>query len=243
MQYAYLSDSVKADKISDDGRKGSFDIKGLSPGYGLTLGNSLRRALLSSLPGAAVTHFKVKGILHEFSTIPGVLEDVVEIGLNLKKVRFKFTADEPQVLTLKIKGNRAVTGADIKSNAQVSIVNPEIHLFTVTDKKTEVEMELTVEKGLGYVPVERRKTAKLEIGVVALDAIFTPVINVALHIENMRVGDRTDYDRLNLEIETDGSISPSKALHKASRILVDHFKKIGDLNGESEKEEGVEKEE
>ncbi|MFA4999721.1 MAG: DNA-directed RNA polymerase subunit alpha [Parcubacteria group bacterium] len=237
MQYAYLSDSVKIKKISDDGHKGSFDIEGLFPGYGLTLGNSLRRVLISSLPGAAVTQFKVKGILHEFSTIPGVLEDVVEIGMNLKKLRFRFTADEPQVLTIKIKGEKEVTGADIEVNTQAEIVNPDQKLFTVTDKKANVEMDLTVEKGLGYVPVERRKSGKLEIGVIALDAVFTPVVNVAINMENMRVGDRTDYNRLNLAVETDGSISPSEAVHKASRILVDHFTKISNLGNELENQE------
>lgn len=232
MHYAYLSNSVKIKKVSDDGRKGVFDIEGLFPGYGLTLGNSLRRVLLSSLPGASVTQFKVKGVLHEFSTIPGVMEDVVEIGMNLKKLRFKFTADEPQVLTLKVKGEKEVTGADVEANAQAEIVNPEVKLFTVTDKKADVEIELTVEKGLGYVPVERRKAGKLEIGVIALDAIFTPVTNVSLNVENMRVGDRTDYNRLELVVETDGSVTPSEAVHKASRILVDHFTKIGNLNEE-----------
>jgi DNA-directed RNA polymerase subunit alpha len=230
MHYAYLSDSVKIKKVSDDGRNGLFDIEGLFPGYGLTLGNSLRRVLLSSLPGAAVTQFKVKGALHEFSTVPGVLEDVVDIGMNLKKLRFKFTADEPQVLTIKIKGEKEVTGADVEANVQAEVVNPEVKLFTITDKKADIEIELTVEKGLGYVPVERRKAGKLEIGVIALDAIFTPVMNVAINVENMRVGDRTDYNRLELTVETDGSITPSEAVHKASHILVDHFTKIGNID-------------
>ena len=237
MYYAHLSDSVKIKKVSDDGKKGSFNIEGLFPGYGLTLGNSLRRALLSSIPGAAVTQFKVKGVLHEFSTIPGVMEDIVEIGMNIKKLRFDFTADEPQVLTIKVKGIKEVTGADIESSIQAKIVNPEAKLFTITDKKTDVEIELTVEKGLGYVPVERRKELKLGIGEIALDAVFTPVINVSLNVENMRVGDRTDYNRLNITIETDGSISPSEAIHKTSRILVDHFTKVGNL------EEGLENKE
>lgn len=229
MYQAYLSESVKVKKILDDGKSGVFDIEGLYPGFGLTLGNSLRRVLLSSLPGAAVTQFKVKGVLHEFSTITGVLEDVVELGLNLKKMRFKFLADEPQVLTLKVKGDRVVTGADIESNPMVQIVNPEEHLFTITDKKTEVDIEITVDKGLGYMPVERRKLGKLEVGVIALDTIFTPVMNVSINVENMRVGDRTDYNRLKLTLDTDGSITPSEALTKASTILVDHFQKIGNI--------------
>ncbi len=238
MHYAYLSDNVKAKKISDDGKVGVFDIEGLYPGYGLTLGNSLRRVLLSSLPGAAAIQFKVKGVLHEFSTIPGVMEDVVEISLNIKKLRFKFHADEPQVLTLKVKGEKEVTGADIETNSMVELVNPEVKLFTVSDKKAEVDMEIVVDKGLGYIPTERMKVGKLEIGVVALDAIFTPVHTVSLEVENMRVGDRTDFNRLKVTIETDGALSPSEALHKASNILVDHFTKIG-MGGE----EGVANEE
>ena len=237
MYYAHLSDSVKIKKVSDDGKRGSFNIEGLFPGYGLTLGNSLRRALLSSLPGGAVTQFKVKGVLHEFSTIPGVMEDVVEIGMNLKKLRFDFTADEPQVLTIKTKGAKEVTGADVESNIQAKIVNPEIKLFTITDKKTDVEIELTVEKGLGYVPVERKKQSSLGIGVIALDAIFTPIINVSLDVENMRVGDRTDYNRLNIAIETDSSITPSEAMRKVSNILVDHFTKFSKLGEELENKE------
>ena len=242
MNYTYLSESVKVKKVSEDEKKGVFDIEGLFPGYGLTLGNSLRRVLLSSLPGSAVTQFKVKGVLHEFSTIPGVLEDVVEIGLNLKKLRFKFLADEAQVLTIKVKGEGIITGNDIESNPQAIVVNPEVHLFTITDKKADVEIEITVDKGLGYVPVERRKLGKLEVGVIALDAIFTPVMNVSLSVDNMRVGDRTDYNRLTLAIDTDGSITPSEALHKAGNILVDHFKKIG-LGGAEEPEKEVVEEE
>jgi DNA-directed RNA polymerase subunit alpha len=230
MQYALLSETVNIKTISEDNKVGKFSIEGLYPGYGLTLGNSLRRVLLSSLPGASVTQFKVKGILHEFSTIPGVMEDAVEIGLNLKKVRFQFFAEEPQVLTLKIKGEKEVTAGDIEANSQVVVANPAELLFTVTDKKADIEMEITVDKGLGYVPVERRKTEKLEIGVIALDAIFTPVRAVSFKVDNMRVGDRTDYNKLDLEITTDGTITPSDALHKAGNILVDHFKKISEIS-------------
>lgn len=234
MNYTYLSDSVKVKKVSDDGKLGVFEIEGLYPGYGLTFGNALRRVLLSSLPGAAVVQFKIKGVLHEFVTVDHVLEDVVDIGLNFKKVRFEFNADEPQVLSLKVKGEKEVTGADIKGNAFVNVINPEIHLFTTTDKKAEVEMEITVDKGLGYVPVEKMKAGKLDVGVIALDAIFTPVINVGLATENMRVGDRTDFNRVILNIETDGSISPSKALRKASKILLDHCAKVAEIEESEE---------
>lgn len=226
MNHIYLSDNVKVKKVSDNGRVGVFDVEGLYPGYGLTLGNSLRRVLLSSLPGAAAVQYRVKGVLHEFATIPHVMEDVVEISLNLKKLRFEFNADEPQVLTLKVKGEKEVTGADIEGNALVKVVNPEISLFTTTDKKADVEMEITVEKGLGYVPIERMKTDKLDVGVIALDAIFTPVMSVGIAVENMRVGDKTDYNRVKLTVETDGSITPSEAFKKAADILLGHFTKI-----------------
>jgi DNA-directed RNA polymerase subunit alpha len=227
MEWPQLSETVKIKKVSEAGKEGVFEIEGLYTGYGLTMGNALRRVLLSSLTGAAITQIKIKGIEHEFSTVDGVLEDVVEIMVNLKKVRFRFYATEPQILTLKVKGERKVTAADIKTNAQVEIVNPDSHIATLTNKNAELDMEITVEKGSGYVPVEARKIEKLPIKTIALDAIFTPIVKVNFDIENMRVGDRTDYNRLKLIIETDGSISPSSALHKACNILKDHFEKIG----------------
>jgi len=233
MEYSLLSEAVKIKKVSETEKEGVFEIEGLYTGYGLTLGNALRRVLLSSLPGAAITQIKIKGVEHEFSTIPGVLEDVVEIMLNLKKIRFRFYATEPQVLTLKAKGEKEVTARDIKTNAQVEVVNPDAHIATLTDKNAELDMELTVEKGLGYVPVEARKTEKLPIKTIALDAIFTPIVKVNFNIENMRVGERTDYNRLRLIIETDGSISPSSALHKACNILKDHLEKISAIEAKS----------
>ena len=227
MEYARLSDTVKIKKISETEKEGVFEIEGLFTSYGLTIGNALRRALLSSLPGAAITQIKIKGVEHEFSSLEGVLEDVVEILVNLKKIRFLFYATEPQILTLKVKGEKEVTARDIKANAQVEVVNPDAHIATITNKNAELDMELTVEKGLGYVPVEARKSEKLPIKMIALDAFFTPVVKANFNIENMRVGDRTDYKRLRLVIETDGTISPSDALHKSCNILKDHFEKIG----------------
>jgi DNA-directed RNA polymerase subunit alpha len=224
--YHHLSDTLKIKKISDDGKVGVFHVEGLYTGFGLTVGNALRRALFSSLPGAAVTQIKIKGVGHEFTTIPGVAEDVVELTLNLKKIRFKFFADEPQILTLKVKGEKEITADDIKTNAQVEIVNPDLHLATLTDKKAELDMELTIEKGLGYLPAAERKFERLAIGTVVLDAIFSPVIKVNSSVENMRVGERTDYNRLKIEIETDGSITPSDALRKTTNALKDHFDKI-----------------
>lgn len=229
MEYLRLSETLKIKKISETEREGRFEIEGLYTGYGLTLGNALRRSLLSSLPGAAVTQIKIKGVDHEFSTLPGVMEDVVEITLNLKRVRFRFYAAEPQVLHLKVKGEKKVTAALIQTNSQVEVANPEAHIATLTSKSAELEMELTVEKGLGYVPVEARKVEKLPIKTIAVDAIFTPVQKVNFTVENMRVGDRTDFNRLNLVIETDGTISPSSALHKAANILKDHFEKISQI--------------
>ena len=236
MEYTRLSETVKIKKVSENNTEGVFEIEGLYTGFGLTIGNALRRVLLSSIPGAAITQVKIKNVKHEFSTIDGVLEDVVEIVLNLKKTRFKFFAEEPQVLTIDVKGEKEVTAGDIKVNAQVEVMNPELHIATLTSKKSEFSMELTVEKGLGYVPVEARKADKLPVGVIAIDAIFTPVTKVNFTIENMRVGEKTDYNRLKLFIETDGTISPSAVLHKSSNILKDHFDKISMIEVSAENE-------
>lgn len=242
MEYKKLSESVLIKKVSETSTEGVFEIEGLYTGYGLTAGNALRRALLSSLPGAAVTQVKIHGIKHEFSTIEGIAEDILEISLNLKKIRFKFHADEPQVLTLEVKGEKEVKAKDIKTNALVEIVNPDLLIATITSKKAELKMELTIEKGLGYVSVENRKAEKLPVGVIAIDAIFTPVIKVNFVIENMRVGEKTDYNRLKLFIETDGTIAPSTALHKSANILKDHFEKISaiEVKMEEKKEEAEE---
>lgn len=229
MKFSYLSETVSIKTVSESNSEGIFEINGLYTGYGLTLGNALRRVLLSSLPGAAITQVKIKGVNHEFSTLEGLAEDIVELGLNLKKVRFRAYSDDPQILNLKVNGEKSVTAADIETNAQVEVINPESHIATLTAKSAELDMELTVERGLGYVPVEAMKLEKLPIGVIALDAIFTPVIKVNFEVENMRVGDRTDYNRLKLFINTDGSVTPSVALRKASNILQDHFSKASQV--------------
>lgn len=206
-----------------------FEIEALYPGYGITIGNSLRRVLLSSLEGSAVTQVKIKGVQHEFSTIPGVLEDIIIIIMNLKQMRFKMYTDEPQKAILKVKGEKEIKGSDFKFPSQVELVNKNCHIATLTDKKTEIEMEIQIEKGIGYEPVERRKKKeKLEVGVIPIDAIFTPIKRVNYKVENMRVGERTDFDRLNLEIETDGTISPEDAFFNASEILVKHFSLLAD---------------
>jgi len=209
--------------IEKKGNRAIFQIEALYPGYGVTIGNSLRRVLLSSLAGAAVTRVKIRGIQHEFSTIPGILEDVIEIILNLKQLRFKLFTSEIQKARLKVKGEKEVKASDFELPSQVEIVNKTAHIATLTAKKAELEIEVQIEKGLGYQPRESREEEKLEIGEISLDAIFTPVKKVSYQIENMRVGKRTDFDRLNLEIETDGQITPEEAFSQASEILVKHF--------------------
>ncbi|MDP3729153.1 MAG: DNA-directed RNA polymerase subunit alpha [bacterium] len=229
MQLAYLGESVVLKKNSETGTEGVFEIEGLFSGYGITVGNALRRVLFSSLPGAAVTQFKIKSVVHQFSTIEHVSEDVVEIGLNLKKVRFRVHTHEPQTLTLHFKGEGVVTAGDIETNADVEVITPDAHIATLTDKSAELSIEFRVERGLGFVSVEARGGEKLPIGAVALDAAFSPVIKASFTIENMRVGDRTDYNRLIISITTDGSITPSGALREAGIILRDHFEKVTQL--------------
>lgn len=214
-----------------------FEVEGLYPGYGVTVGNALRRVLLSSLQGASVTEVKIKGASHEFSTIPGVLEDTIMILLNIKNLRFKIFEGESQKVHLSVKGDNDVTGKDFKCPSQIKLVNPELHVATITDKKTELDIELTVEKGIGYVPKDQMKKGKSEIGAIAVDAIFTPIRNVNFQVENMRVGDRTDFDRLNLEIETDGTITPEEAFFEACDILLKHFNIIFQGKAGEEKEE------
>ncbi len=209
--------------ISKKDNQAVFEIGPLYPGYGTTIGNTLRRVLISSLEGAAITFVKIKGIDHEFSAIPGVLEDVIEIILNLKRVRFKLFTDEPVVLTLTAKEEGEITGSDIRVTSDVEIINKDQHIATITDKKTELEMELTIEKGIGYVPADLRQKEKLSVGKIAIDGIFTPIKNVNFTVENIRVGQRTDYNKVLLDIETDGSINPEEALKRAAQILVEHF--------------------
>ncbi len=216
----------KQPKITKDGNKASIEIEELYPGYGMTLGNALRRVLLSSLPGAAVTFVKIKGVSHEFSTIDHVMEDVVDILLNIKQLRFKLFSDEPQTITIKASGEKQVTGADISAPSQVEVVSKDLVIATLTDKKAELEIEMIVEKGMGYVPVEERKKEKLDIGLIAVDAIFTPIRKISYDVEDMRVGDRTDFNRLILNIETDGSIDPEDAFYDAVDILVGQFSKL-----------------
>jgi DNA-directed RNA polymerase subunit alpha len=229
MKHVHLSDSVEIKKVNEENTLGVFYIEGLYTGYGITIGHALRRVLLSSIPGAAITQIKIKGVNHEFSALPGMMEDIIQFTLNLKKVRFHFLADEPQTITLKVKGEKDVTAADIETTPFVQVVNTDLHLATLTKKTADLDMELTIEKGLGYVPAEARQAERLLVGTIMLDAIFSPVENVSVMVENMRVGQRTDFNRLKIEIQTDGSITPSEALHKSISILRDHFDKISVL--------------
>ncbi len=212
--------------VSEAEFQGVYEIDGLFPGYGHTLGNSLRRIILASLPGATVTQVKIEGVPHEFATIDGVKEDVITILLNLKRVRFKLHGDEPMKVTLKKSGTGVVTAGDIKLPTQVEVLNPEQVIAEITAKGTELEMEITIEHGLGYVPREVHQKEKVEIGTIALDAVFTPIRRANYEVENMRVGDRTDYNRLRLFIETDGTISPREALERSIEIMIHQLKAI-----------------
>ncbi len=216
----------KPKALKEEGFFGIYEIDGLYPGYGHTLGNSLRRVILSSLPGAAITSIKIKGVSHEFSTIQGVKEDVVSIILNLKKVRILMTTDETQIISLKVKGVKEVLASDITVSGQVSIVNPDQLIAHVTDKSTDLDIEMTVEKGLGYVPKEIIQKEKVEIGSITLDAIFTPVKRVSYEVENTRVGNRTDFNKLRIAIETDGSLTPREALEKSIEIMISQLKAV-----------------
>lgn len=222
--------------VSEENNKAVFEISPLHPGYGLTLGNSLRRALLSSMEGAAAVRVKIDGVPHEFTTVEGVLEDVVDIILNLKRVRFKVLGSESVKVSLNAKGEGEVRAKDLKVPTGAEVVNPDQLIATLSDKKAQLNMEIDIEKGVGYVPVEQSQKEKLAVGEIAIDAIFTPVKKVSYKVENIRVGQRTDFNRLLLDIETDGSITSKEALKKATEILVDQFKAISEA--ESLKEAG-----
>ncbi|HET8580961.1 MAG TPA: DNA-directed RNA polymerase subunit alpha [Candidatus Paceibacterota bacterium] len=219
--------------ISEDGATGVYEIDGLYPGYGYTLGNSLRRIILSSLPGAAITQVKIEGVEHEFSAIDGVEEDVVTLLLNLRKVRLSINSDEPQVLTLDIKGPKSVTAADIKLPGQVEILNPEQHIAEVTGK-VNLSIEIQAERGLGYVSKENLQKDRVEIGTIALDAVFSPIRRVNYEVENMRVGDRTNYNRVRFTIETDGTLTAREALEKSIDMMIHQLKAIVGFKEEEE---------
>lgn len=221
--------------VKKEDNKAVFEIEALYPGYGVTVGNALRRVLLSSLQGAAVTQVKIKNAPHEFSTINGIMEDVITILLNLKQLRFKVFADVPQKASLKIKGEKEVKGGDFEIPAQLELVNPECHIASLTSKSAELEMEILVEKGIGYLPrEERKKDAETGVGIIPVDAIFAPVKRVAFKSENMRVGDRTDFDKVSLTLETDGTLTPEEALSQALDILLAQFSFLSESSKKKE---------
>jgi len=212
--------------VSEDTVHGQYEIDGLYPGYGHTLGNSIRRIILSSLPGSAITSVKIAGANNEFTTIDGVKEDVITILLNLKNVRIVMHTDDPQVVTLKVKKEGEVTAGDIDVTGELEIANPDHVIATITGKNTEIDMELTVERGIGYMPKEALREDKADIGVINMDAVFSPIHRVNYEVENMRVGDRTDYNRLRLFIETDGTISPRESLNRSLAIMTQQLEAL-----------------
>ncbi len=228
-------------EISEDSRYGKFVCEPLERGYGTTFGNSLRRILLSSLQGAAITAISIEGVLHEFSTIPGVRDDVTNITLNLKSLCLKMYSDEPKTIRLDVDGAQEVTAADITVDSDIEILNPELHIATLNEDGS-LHMEMTVERGRGYVPAEKNKKPDHVIGVIPVDSIFSPILRVNYTVTDTRVGNVTDYDKLTLEVWTNGSIRPEEAISKAASILIMHlklFQNMAGLTEEEEEEEGT----
>lgn len=230
--------------VKEEDFQGIYEIDGLYPGYGHTLGNSLRRIILSSLPGAAITHVKIDGVKHEFDTIEGVKEDVITILLGLKRIRLALHSEEPIVMTLKADKMGIITAGSIKAPSQIEILNPEQPIAEITAKGVALNIEMTVSRGLGYVARESHEKEKMDIGAIALDAVFTPIRRANYEVENMRVGDRTDYNRLRLFIETDGTVTPRQAMEKSIEIMIHQlkaitgFKEVESMETSSETESG-----
>ena len=227
---------IEIAEISEDNRYGKFICEPLERGYGTTFGNSLRRMLLSSLEGAAITSIRIDGVLHEFSTIPGVRDDVTNIVLNLKELCLKMAGNEPRIIRIDVEGEKEVTAADIICDADIEILNPDLHIATVNEDG-KLKIEMTVERGRGYVPADKNKKPDDTIGVIPIDSIFSPVKRVNYTVQDTRVGNVTDYDRLILEVWTDGSLCPEEAVSKAAGILVMHLKLFQNMDGLPEEEE------
>ena len=227
---------IEIAEISEDNRYGKFVCEPLERGYGTTFGNSLRRMLLSSLEGAAITSIRIDGVLHEFSTIPGVRDDVTNIVLNLKELCLKMSGNEPRIIRIDVEGEKEVTAADIICDADIEILNPDLHIATVNEDG-KLKIEMTVERGRGYVPADKNKKPDDTIGVIPIDSIFSPVKRVNYTVQDTRVGNVTDYDRLILEVWTDGSLRPEEAVSKAAGILVMHLKLFQNMDGLPEEEE------
>lgn len=234
---------IETVEISDDATYGKFVVEPLERGYGTTLGNSLRRILLSSLPGAAITSIQIDNVLHEFSTIEGVYEDVTAIILNLKKLALKIYSEEEKTLEIDVQRGGSVTAADITHDSDIEILNPDLHIATLQEG-TSLHMKLTAQRGRGYVPADNNKKEDMAIGVIPVDSIFTPVSRVNYQVENTRVGQVTNYDKLTLDVWTDGSIRPEEAVSLGSKILTEHLNIFVSLTDEAQKAEiMVEKEE
>ena len=220
---------IEIAEISEDNRYGKFICEPLERGYGTTFGNSLRRMLLSSLEGAAITSIRIDGVLHEFSTIPGVRDDVTNIVLNLKELCLKMTGNEPRIIRIDVEGEKEVTAADIICDADIEILNPDLHIATVNEDG-KLKIEMTVERGRGYVPADKNKSAQQVIGTIPVDSIYAPVLKVNYAVENTRVGNQTDFDKLTIEVWTDKTISARDALSLGAKILCDHFTLFTDLS-------------
>ena len=229
--------NISTVNLSEDGRSGTFIVEPLERGYGTTLGNSLRRVLLSSLPGVAVTSIKIDGVLHEISTVPGVKEDVTEIVLNVKGITAKLYSDSPKTVVIDCSGEREVTAGDIKQDSDIEILNPEHHIATLSEG-SRLYMELTFDHGRGYVSQERNKQlGQPAIGTIYTDSIYTPVYNVSYSVENTSVGSNTDYDKLTLEVLTNGTISAKEAVSLGAKILNEHLNLFVDLSAEAKNTE------
>ena len=232
--------SIEIVEISDDNKYGRFVIEPLERGYGTTLGNSLRRIMLSSLPGVAVSQIKIEGVLHEFTTIPGVREDVTEIVMNIKQLALRDNGSngEPKIAYIEFEGEGTVTAGDIQIDSEIEVVNPELeiaHLSGGPDSK--LYMELTITKGRGYVSSDRNKTEETPIGVIAVDSIYTPIERVNMSVENTRVGQMTDYDKLTLDVYTKGTLGPDEAISLAAKVLSEHLSLFIDLSENARKAE------
>jgi DNA-directed RNA polymerase subunit alpha len=235
-----MPESIELDESTYSNIYGKFIVQPLERGFGTTIGNALRRVLLSSIPGAAITMFRIDGIVHEFTTIPGVQEDVTEIVLNLKQVRFKLIDKKPDKIVIDLKGPKQFTAADIQATSHAfEVLNPDLPIATLNEK-AELRMELRIGRGRGYVPAEENKMPDLPLGTIPIDSIFTPVTRVSYHVENTRVGQKTDFDKLILEIETDGSLTPDDALSHAGKILRDHIQLFINFDIDTEEEEPTE---
>ena len=230
--FEFEKPKIEIVETSDDNKYGKFVIEPLERGYGITLGNSLRRIMLSSLPGTAVSHVKIKGVLHEFSSIPGVKEDVTEIIMNIKNVVIKNNSDtfEPKQAYIDVVGERVVKAGDIKVDGDIEIVNPDLVIANLSGPDAKLEMELTIVNGRGYVSLDKNKEADAPIDVIAIDSIFTPVERVNLTVQNTRVGQVTDYDKLTLDVYTNGARAPDEAVSLAANLLVEHLKLFVDLS-------------